>query len=289
MNNVIEKSDMINIFISHRHVDKAVADVFAATLPGSMDWCMYECGLSQDVTKPLTRILAFHTTESPPSPLAGLITMPLDEDAVFKFTVGFHQDPEFFPGVHMAVAPDISEDQISERADALYEALKQVAPRPTEETAAYDRITLGLSEKSVAQIMAASKGVGLAALYDQVKQTFIEGLYVRASSGDPFEPFNFSIIDPKQKFHELAERWHADSEYSATSRWYEGVHESITRAILHRPERECAFPFNSLDGHQWLLPLLTRYRVIPHESIWEFDILLCRLNQNAARRMLPSE
>ena len=322
-----------NIFISHRHVDKAVADVFSKLLPewsdqkvsvyqssstmnstrftdaldasianavseaklvllifteapGSMDWCMYECGLSQDLSNSQSKILAFHTTEKPPSPLSGLVTMPLDQDAVHKFTVNFHKDPEFFQGSTLAIAPEISADVIAVRARKLYSTLKEIAPEPTVETAAYDRITLGLDSTSVQQILTRSKSTKIPELYDELEKIFADELHIRAYSGDPFEHFNFSVIDKKQKFHELAERWYVDSEFNTSSRWYEGVRESITRAILRRPERECAFPFNSLDGDEWLLPLLTTYRVIPHESIWEFELLLCRLNPTAALRML---
>ena len=89
-------------------------------------------------------------------------------------------------------------------------------------------------------------------------------------------------------FYDFVARWYADSEYSAGTSRREGVQASIARAILNRPERECAFAFNSLevDDDTWLPHMLSRYRIIYHESISEFDLLFWRLNRTAALRML---
>ena len=329
-------SDSIQVFISHRHVDKPVADVFRRALvdwsngrievyqssnaetasrisedldgaiaaaiarssvmllifteaPGDMDWCMYECGLSQDPQSPTTRVAVFHTTPEPPDPLDGLICMRLNPESLTQFAYGIHHDADFFPGADTPIAPNADDELVEQRADELFRALRAAAPNAVEETVVYDRLTLGLPLETVEAIRKQAEGVRLRDLYDQVDPLLAEQLVIRSTNGEPQEHFNFNAIEENARFSDLVKRWQTDSNYGEGNHWAEGLYDAITRAILRRPEREVAFPFDSLDsdGRNWLLPILSRYRTLPHLGQMEFEVLFCRLNREAAMRMLP--
>ncbi len=330
----IEKS----VFISHRHIDKAIADVFRETMkewseqrlsvyqssnaedgsaiasdlddaiagaiadsglvlliythaPGDMDWCMFECGLAQDPRrKRETRVAVFHTTQSPPDPLDGLISMRLEEESVRSFTHSFHKRDDFIPGHGEAIDAGICEEELESRSRTLFKALNKVAPERPREKTVYDRISVGLSFSAAQKLCQMQKDQPLQAVYDFAAEHLPSQLTITSTCGRPEAHFNFSELEDDVCFGELVDRWRQDSDFSKGNLWSEGVYEAITRAILKRPEREVAFPFNSLDseGDNWLLPLLARYRTMPFEKMYEFDILFCRLDPDTALRMIAS-
>jgi len=329
------KSEMHSIFISHRHIDRRIADVFRETVeawsdsaikvyqsshssnasrisadldeaiseaiancsivlliytqaPGDMDWCMYECGLAQDPRSRATRIAVFHTTESPPDPLDGLISMRLEHESVLKFAHQFHKDPMFMPGTKQAVSADISDEDLHERAHTLYQQLKKAAPERSREATVYDRITFGLSYAKAEELMKMAEKNKLETVHTHACKILPGSLSVRSTSGDPGEHFNFSSLGKGTGFDDLVARWRSDSNFAKGNYWMDGVCEAITRAILQRPEREVAIPFNSLtsDGGSLLLPILARHRTVPFERIIEFDLLLCRVRKETALRMI---
>ena len=327
-----------SVFISHRHIDRNIADVFRETMeewsggeidvyqsshaesasrisadldeaiaeaiagcnivllvyteaPGDLDWCMFECGLAQDPRSRETRVAVFHTTDAPPDPLDGLISMRLEEESVRQFAHGFHRDPKFMPHLERAIAPDVSDEEVMERAEALFDRLEKVAPERTHEAAVYDRLTLGLSYSLAEKIRRNAKGKKLEEYYDESCKALHGKLSIRSSSGEPEEHFNFAEIDKRTTFGDLVERWQTDSEYAEGNEWADDVYEAITRALLNRPEREVAFPFNSLttDGSNWLLPILARHRTVPFERVIEFDLLFCRIDKATAMRMVEAQ
>lgn len=327
-----------SVFISHRHVDHAVADVFRETMeawsngaisvyqsshaesasrisadldeaiadaiancsivlliyteaPGDLDWCMFECGLAQDPRSRDTRVAVFHTTSAPPSPLDGLISMRLEQESVLQFANGFHRDPHFMPDLEEALVPDISDEDLEDRAKSLYQELCKVAPEKARETTVYDRLTLGISYAAADKIRDNAEKVKLEETYEFANDLLPRSLQIRSSSGQPEEHFNFSDAEDGTTFGDLVERWKSDSQYAAGNRWPEGVYEAITRALLNRPEREVAYPFNSLttDGGNWLMPILARHRTVPYERIIEFDLLFCRIDRNTALRMVGKD
>ncbi|MBT8061067.1 MAG: toll/interleukin-1 receptor domain-containing protein [Gammaproteobacteria bacterium] len=324
-----------SVFISHRHIDHAVADVFRETIetwsdgainvyqsshaenasrisadldeaiadaiadcsivlliyteaPGDLDWCMFECGLAQDPRSRDTRVAVFHTTSAPPSPLDGLISMRLEQESVLQFANGFHRDPQFMPDLAGALVPDISDEDLEERAKGLYQQLCKVAPERARETTVYDRLTLGISYAAANKIRDHAEKGKLKDTYDFASQLLPQSLVIRSSSGQPEEHFNYSDTEGSTTFGDLVERWQSDSEFARNNHWPEGVYEAITRALLNRPEREVAYPFNSLttDGSNWLMPILARHRTVPFERIIEFDLLFCRIDRETALRMV---
>lgn len=333
----MSKKSTPSVFISHRHIDHEIADVFRETMeewsdgsinvyqsshaesasrisadldeaiaeaiadcnivlliytqaPGDLDWCMFECGLAQDPRSRETRVAVFHTTEAPPDPLDGLISMRLEEESVRQFAHGFHRDSKFMPHLDRAISPDISDDDLMDRSDKLFERLQHAAPERAHEATVYDRLTLGLSYSLAEKIRRNAKGKKLEEVYEDSCQALHGHLSIRSSSGDPEEHFNYAEIDKKTTFGDLVERWKTDSEYHEGNEWADGVYEAITRSLLNRPEREVAFPFNSLtsDGSNWLLPILARHRTVPFERVIEFDLLFCRIDRETAMRMVEA-
>jgi len=334
---VAKKQQKRSIFISHRHIDRPVADVFRETIeawtgggvkvyqssnaesasrisadldeavagaiadcnivlliytqaPGDMDWCMFECGLAQDPRTRATRVAVFHTTDAPPDPLDGLISMRLEEESVHQFAYGFHMDPQFMPGINEALAPDIEEKELLARAKDLYQKLCEVAPEKAQEHTVYDRLTVGLSYSMAEKIRHSDRNAKLSETYELANELLPRNLSLRSSSGSPEEHFNYSDVDPDTTFGDLVDRWRSDSEFADGNEWPEGVYEALTRALLSRPEREVAYPFNSLtaDGSNWLMPILARHRTVPYERLIEFDLLFCRIDRKTAEGMVAA-
>lgn len=330
-----EKQEKLSIFISHRHKDKHVADVFRETFEdwsncavnvfqssnaenalmigekldysiktaivnshvvlliytdqmADWTWCMYECGLAQDPETMDTRLVVFHTTEKPPSPLQHLVTVPLTNESIKTLTDNFHRDPKFFPRHTGAIAPGLDEDQIEERAQELYDALSRLIPEiKAIECHRYDSLTLGLDLVLMMKLKELDREVGYREAITRAKEIIKESTFIRRVVGEPHAHFNFESITLNMKFFDLVDRWKKESEYSDLE-WQEELYDEMVRAVLNRKERSVSLPFNSLESdiNLWFLPVLSHFRIIPSEKCAEFDVLLCGIQPKAAHRMI---
>ena len=329
------KDESISVFISHRHIDKALADAFREEIqdwcgdrtaiyqsssaenaskigtrldlaigeaisqanlvlliytdaPGDYDWCMYECGLAQDPASLESNIAVFFTTEDLPEPMDNRIGIRLTQESIQKLVYDFHCTPEFFARRAKPYQPQETDEQIREKADRLYKKLKAVAPSLSADVTVYDRITLGLGEELVDQIRASSEESGQKAAFELAQTLVSEHAIVRSYSGDPQEHFNFDTFKDSMSAGELFKRWNQDNGEDVNKFWQQELCHAIGAAVLNRPERSIKTPFKSLSDSQWLLPLLARFRFIPYEDIYEFDILFCKLESDVATRMLST-
>ena len=326
-------SDTISVFISHRHVDKELADVFREEItdwclehaqiyqsssaqnaskigtrldleiakaisesnlvlliytdaPGDYDWCMYECGLAQDPERLESNIAVFYTTEDLPDPLDNRVGLRLERSSIEKFVVDFHRAAEFFAEHPEPYRPDVSDDYVARQSKRLYERLKEVAPKNVADVTVYDRITFGLDDVEVDKIIQAADEDGFKKAVELALEIVPAKTVVRSFSGDPQEHFNYDTFEETMSLGSLAARWRQDSDDTANGDWEKELCMAISAAALNRPERSLSTPFQSLASSQWLLPLLARFRIIPYEDVYEFDVLFCKLDANVAQRMV---
>lgn len=333
MTDTFTKDHPLSIFISHRHVDSGLADVFREEISdwssgqaivyqssstanaskigarldvaiakaisnsnlilliythaaGDYDWCMYECGLAQDPESLESNIAVFFTTEDLPDPMDNRIGIRLDESSIKKFVFDFHRTEEFFARHSAAYNPDITDDDISHKAKRLFDRLLAIAPDANDDVPVYDRITVGVGEKQVRKIIKSAENGGRKAAVECARELFPKSAVVRSYCGDPQEHFNYDTFEESMPVGELVERWNQDSEEGANGLWQEELYMAIASALLNRPECSVKTPFKSLANSQYLLPLLARFRFVPYEEIFEFDILFCKVDTGAAERML---
>ena len=331
MNNTEQRS----IFISHRHEDKYIADVFReafedwsngavrvfqsshaenAMLIGSelndavrsaiansnlvfliyttesadWSWCMYECGLAQDPQTMDTRLVLFHTTAEPPSVFKHLITVPFSHETIKTLADDFHRDTSFFTRQNEAIAPGLDEDQIEDRAIDLYEQLGKAIPNVTsQEVRRYDYLTLGLDIDSVLQLRELENSGKYEEALRQARTLVEEKCLVFHAEGEPQAHFNFEKINEGTLFHRLIDRWKAESSYASVN-WQQEVYAEMARALLNHKERTISLPFNSLEPNTdlWVLPIISRFRILPGEKRVEFDLLFCGIESATAKKMI---
>jgi len=327
------EAEPVSVFISHRHIDRGLADVFREEIsewcddgariyqsshaesgskigdrldiaiaeaisqsnlvlliytdaPGDYDWCMYECGLAQDPASIDSNIAVFFTTEDLPDPMDNRIGVRLNSESIQQFVHDFHRTPEFFARRSEAFSAGVSDKYIKQKADQLHKKLKNVAPNLAADITIYDRITAGLDLDKVQEIIQAADHGGQQAGFELAHEIIPQFATVRSYSGDPQEHFNYDTFEEAMLLGDLFLRWTQDSEKDANLFWQKEICEAIAAAILNRPERSISTPFKSLASAYWLLPLLARFRVIPYEDVYEFDILFCKLESEVASRML---
>jgi hypothetical protein len=328
----------LSIFLSHRHQDKHIADIFretfedwsngkvhvfqsshaenAITIGEELDdsikdaiahsnvvlliyttenedwsWCMYECGLAQDPEAMDTRIVVFHCTEEPPGPLKHLVTVPFDKAAIETLVEDFHRDSKFFPRHTEALAPNLDDDQITERSRELYDKLYAVIPDiNAREVQRYDYLTLRLDLDHVTDLRNLDRETSFKETLARARDVIKEKAVIWKVVGEPHAHFNYEVIPEQLKLTELVERWRKESEH-AEHEWHEELYEEMARAVLNRKERALAVPFNSLqpDTDTWFLPVVSRFRIIPTERVAEFDVLLCSIRSDVGRRMTGGE
>ena len=323
----------LNIYISHRHEDKRIADVFrkafddwdatikvfqssnaehAVRIGEGLDasiktaiaksnvilliyttehtdwsWCMYECGLAQDPVTNDTRLVVFHSTADPPPPLQHLVTVPLSKEAIRTLVDNFHRDPEFVPRYTGATVPGLDEAQIEKRALELYKDLTKVIPNiSAKKVRRYDRLTLGLDLGLVMELKELEREVSYREASVRAKDVIKESALVRRVVGEPHAHFNFEAIEQGMKFADLVDRWEKETEYSDLE-WQDDLYDEMVRAVLNRKERALSSVFNSLepDTNRWILPVVSRFRIVPSEECAELDVLLCSIKSDTARKM----
>jgi len=327
-----------SIFISHRHKDKKIADVFreamedwsnggikifqsshtetAIRIGDEIDdsirkaiaesnlvlliytfaeddwtWCMYECGLAQDPESLDTRIVVFQCSDLPPSPLKNLISVRMEIDSINTLADDFHRDPDFFPRCDRAIAPNLDEEQIEQRANELYQNLLKVVPSTrAQKLQRYDHITVAMPLEYLKEVQSIDSENGFSSALKFAKELIVEHCFIRNVRGEPQSHFNFEKITRNMRLNSLIRRWKQESKYSDIP-WEKEVFEEMAIAMLNRKERGLSMPFNSLapNTDAWFLPVLSHVRTLPDVNLMEFDILLCGIEANTAKRMIAKE
>ncbi len=103
------------------------------------DWsfCMYECGLATDPERvPNTRVIVFQCSSDVPKVYTDSVRVLVHEqESVRGFVISLLTDPEFFPGLGQAIAPELAADSphIGSMSKDLGAKLRDAAPPPVAE------------------------------------------------------------------------------------------------------------------------------------------------------------
>ena len=338
----------IKIFISHRHEDAHVADVFkqafelwgdgeievfqssdklgGVNIGSELDdslmaaiansrlvlmiytdqhadwsWCMYECGLAQnpeclgDPSVADTKLAIFHTEIDPPAPFKNLMTIPFTASALLAFLGEIHSRPDFFPHAENPICRTVANEDIQslilKRAKRLYEDLHQrFLHEKAEEHRRFDTLIIGLDLHWVMQIKTIQGQDGFRSAMAHGVDTLKQHARIVDVIGDPLAHFNLEAFSKGISFSEVITGWQQESEFSDLN-WQEALYGEMARTILNRKERALCTAFDSLDPDTdlWVMPVVTRYRIIPNEGRVEFDVLFCTIQSEIGKKIMLAE
>lgn len=323
------------LFISHRHQDRVLADIFRTAFEewsnenvivfqssnvragigvgeGLSDtirkaaadasvllliytvtdddwtWCMYECGLAQDPKTLDTRIIVFHTTETPPSPLSHLLTLPMNLESIATLVTQFHLKTNFFIDMGEAIAPDVEQKLIDQRTMQLYKELsKKITTDVIETTIRYDQISVSLDMRHVNSIKAKYEETNFKKTLGFAMDILREKSVIYSYSGDPHTHFEMDELPLDIELYQLVKNWRKETDYPEL-KWDEEIFTEMTKAILNIKEGAVTIPFNSLDPDStaWFLPLIHTTRLNPQQDQFEMDITFCKIKEAAAQLLI---
>jgi len=252
------------------------------------DWhyCMWECGVAMTPNSPDTNIIVLQCSTKAPSVFQGdrRVNARSREDVHQLVKTLLTQDA-FFPG-YPAVAKNLHTEgpEVKKRGDELFEALAAVLPKSNaEESSVQPSLTLELSFDAQSRFSEASSEVLTSA--ELAKELSVSQLDAQAG-----QILGVAGVSSDTKLAQLGDRWRAAGDGRSTG-WVDDMAEQVLGVIRNNLP---ALGWGLLeDGQARYVPVVTRTRRLPAQSLRTFDVNLLRFDEFAATRavsrMIPFE
>lgn len=236
-------------------------------------WCMWETGVA---TNPLkadsTRVVPISLTGEVPKVFDGkLSVMTNNQNSVRAFFKQFCTDPDFFPGLNRPLTQR-TDRWIEERADALYEKIRDARPSSTRRWRRCDRFLLRASPEAVELMRRDTENMPAG---DDIN-TFLEMVHVIEPSREVSAHFGVAESLQQPTLAELRARWEncrnaTDIPRSHNRPWTIVLCEELWRICNDYSSNLSWEPFLGVANKNWLFPLVIEYVILP-DGGYEFDI-----------------
>lgn len=233
------------------------------------DWkyCMWECGVATKPEAPQTRIIVLQCSAETPQVFEDQVRVDVrDAGDVLKFVKEYLTDPEFFPGIGIAVAPKMSPDGpvVQKAATELHSKLSKVIPK------------LEVAEWSVqpfVRLELKTEKIDKAASAAATQAEFGKLVMVREMNPRAVSIFGMANVDACTSFGALVKHRNA-GKTDAWPAWAKDLRAQVVRAA------HCEVPapgwtrLEETEGTESYTPVLTRVRQVPALDALQFDVNL---------------
>jgi hypothetical protein len=186
------------------------------------------------------------------------------------------QDPDFFPGLGKALAPNlVSSETLAGAAKDLYERLDAVIPKihdRIDEWSAWPFLRLELPEQEVGKLKAPSSPEKLKVAHDIIHQ---HGSIVK-SDARIAQIFGLAGLPDNFKISELISTW-KERVPGTEATWFESCCEQIMVGAQRGFPIIRWTPLREADGQAEFTPVLSRIKRIPFSKTVQFDIYFYNL------------
>ena len=257
------------------------------------DWsyCMWECGVANDSNSPETNVIVFQCGSDYPAPFNDVLRVNVrNYEDIKRFMNQFLRDPDFFPALKGAIAPNLRDTHVESAAKQLYDNIASVLPPPddglSEEWPTWPYLRIELPRPEVDKMEQASEADRVALSHQLVKDF---GIVVDSDSrAAPL--FGLAAFPNRMKLESLLKTWKGKNQ-NAEATWFDSCCEQIMMGAAHGFPVIRWTPIRDAGGGSDYTPVLSRIKPIPYGGTVQFDIYFYNLSDPRAvpvtSKMIP--
>ena len=257
------------------------------------DWsyCMWECGMAAHPQSPDTQIIVFQCGPDVPAPFQDALRVNArSADDIKRFADQLLRDPELFPGLGKAIAPQLKDAYVQNAANELHLNLATVLPPlddgQAEEWPAWPYLRVELPRSEAERIQGASE----AERRKLAREIIVDHATVTRSDARAAQLFGRQGLPAKMKLQELLNAWR--SKYpDADAGWFESCWEQIMVCCTRGFPVICSASMREIDGDSRFTPVVARVKRLPFVGTVQFDLYFYNLSDPRAlpvtQRMVP--
>ena len=256
------------------------------------DWqyCMWECGVATHPQSPDSTIIVFQCGSDIPAPFKDVIRVNVrNYDDIKRFINQFFRDPELFPSLKGALAPNLRDVQIENNAREFHKKIEEVLPiipDSQEEWTPWPFLKIELPISEIGRIERAAETDRLA-LTQEIVKNFAE---IVDSSPRIAQLFGLAVFPERLKFEILVKTW-KEKHPGLEASWF----DSCCEQIMIGSERGFPFirwtPMKEVEGESEHTPVLCRIKTVTFGNIVHFDLYFFNLSDPRAipvtAKMIP--